>query len=149
MDIQSKSMMNNLVIGGIDEEQNETPIMVENAVKQFLIDDLEIPTDKVESITFDRLQRTGKKFQNKIRKIVVVFKDAKDKEFVKTHRAKLENTQKFMHDQYPPEIVTQRRNLVPILVKAKKDNKLAYIRYNKLIIDGREYTNGVYGKVPQ
>ena len=54
-----------------------------------------------------------------------------------------------MHDQYPPEIVEQRRKLVPILIKANKDNKTAYIRYNKLIIDGREYTDGVYGKVPQ
>ena len=149
MDIQSKSMMNNLVIGGIEEEQNETPIMVESSVKQFLCDDVQITTDKVESITFDRLQRTGKKFPNKTRKIVAVFKDSKDKEFVKTHRLQLENSQKFMHDQYPPEIVEQRRKLVPILIKAKKDNKTAYIRYNKLIIDGREYTDGVYGKVPQ
>ena len=52
-----------------------------------------------------------------------------------------------MHDQYPPEVIAQRKKLLPILKAAKQDNKDAYIKYNKLIVDGREYTGGKYGNI--
>ena len=54
--------------------------------------------------------------------------------------------QMFMHDQYP--VVAYRKKLVPILKHAKDDGKEAYIKYNKLIVDGAVYTDGDYGKVP-
>ena len=47
----------------------------------------------------------------------------------------------FMHDQYPPDVVA-------ILKRAKDDGKEAYIKYNKLIVDGGVYTDRDYGKVP-
>ena len=43
-----------------------------------------------------------------------------------------------------------RKNLLPLVKKAKDDNKdHVYIRYNKLIVDGREYTGGKYGHLPK
>ena len=35
--------------------------------------------------------------------------------------------------------------ILPLVKKAKDDNKCVYIRYNKLMVDGREYTGGKYG----
>ena len=71
----------------------------------------------------------------------------KDKEYVKSFRANINETQYYIHDQYPPEIVEQRKNLLPILKKAKTDKKDAYIKYNKLFVGGNLYTDGPYGKV--
>ena len=85
---------------------------------------------------------------NQHRKILAVFASTKDKTFVKSLKEKLEGTAKFMHDQYPANVVAYRKKLVPILKKAKDDGKDAYIKYNKLIVDGEVYTDGAYGKVP-
>ena len=50
-----------------------------------------------------------------------------------------------MHAQYPREIVQYRKKLLPLVKKDKDDNKGVYIKYNKLMVDGREYTGGTYG----
>ena len=52
-----------------------------------------------------------------------------------------------MHDQYPQEIVEERRRLIPIMLKARKAKKDAYIKYNKLFVDGKLNTNGEFGNV--
>ena len=52
-----------------------------------------------------------------------------------------------MHDQFPPEFVAQRKRLIPIMKKARADHKEAYIKYNKLFVDGSIYTTGPYGTV--
>ena len=85
---------------------------------------------------------------NRSRKILAVFSDVKHKTYVKTFRKQLENTDKFMHDQYPPEIVAYRKKLIPFMKLAKDDGKEAYIKYNRLIVDGEVYRDGAYGKIP-
>lgn len=149
VDMQSKSMINHLIIGGLDEAENETAEVTEKAVRAFMYEDLKLAQEKVTEIKFDRVQRTGTRLQNRPRKILAVFSDTRDKTYVKSFRRNLETTNKFMHDQYPPEVVAYRKKLVPFLKLAKDDGKDAYIKYNKLIVDGRIYTDGAYGKVPE
>ena len=72
----------------------------------------------------------------------------KYKTYVKSLREKLEETDKFMHDQYPADVVAHRKELVPILKRAKADGKQAYIKYNKLLVAGEVYSDGACGKVP-
>ena len=96
----------------------------------------------------DRVQRIGPRLPNKPRKILAAFADNHDKNYVKSFRKNIEDTQMFMHDQYPPDVVAYRKKLVPVLKRAKDDGKEAYIKYNKLIVDGEVYTDGDYGKVP-
>ena len=109
-DMQAKSMMNNLIIGGIAEAENGIEENVENTVRRFMLDDLKIPQEHVVDIKFERVQRTGQRMLNRSRKILAVFSDVKHKTFVKTFRKQLGNSDKFMHDQYPPEIVAYRKN---------------------------------------
>lgn len=148
-DIQSKSMINNLIIGGVDEVNFETEEGTKQQVGAFLRDDLQIPQDRLTNIKFERVQRIGARVQNRPRKILTVFADNRDKNFVKSFRGNLENSPKFMHDQYPAQIVAYRKKLVPFLKRAKDDGEEAYIKYNKLIIDGAVYTDGAYGPVPK
>ena len=146
-DIQSKSMINNLIIGGIEESDQESETQLENSVRSFFSDQLKIPEEKGNDIQFERIHRTGVKRASKPRNIVAVFMSKRDKDYVKSMRPGLRDTVFYMHDQYPTEILEQRKRLLPILKKAKSDNKDAYIKYNKLIIDGKIYTEGPYGKV--
>lgn len=52
---------------------------------------------------------------------------------------KLKDTAYGISQQYPKEIVDRRKKLVPIMARAKRDDKTAFMRYDKLIIDGEEY----------
>ena len=141
-------MINNLKIGGVNEVPFETEEQTKEQLCVFFRDDLHIPEDRLQNMKTDRIQRIGPRIPNKPRKILVAFTDNNDKNFVKSFRKHLENTQMFMHDQYPPDVVAYRKKLVPILKRAMDDGKKAYIKYNKLIVDGAVYTDGDFGKVP-
>ena len=180
--MQAKALINNLIIGGIEEDkivietltleaqemdktmkEDDTPQAAltgqmharqrlqttEESVAEFLKEDLKIPVDELKNINIVRCERIGLKRVGKNRNIVIEFKSVSDKEKVKSYRKLLQNTGKYMHDQYPPEIVALRRKLVPIMKKAKDDNKTAYIKYNKLYVDGEVYVSGPYGDTPQ
>ena len=147
-DMQAKSIINNLIIGGLDEVEEGMAEDVEHTVRSFMLDDLKIPRERIVEIKFERVQRTGLRTLNRYRKVLAVFSDTKDKTYVKTFRKHLENTDKFMHDQYPPEIVAYRKKLIPFMKLAKDDGKDAYIKYNRLIVNGEVYKDGVYGKIP-
>ena len=102
-DIQSKAMINNLKISGLDEAQDGMAEDVENTVRAFMFEDLKIPSERIAEIKFELVQRTGLKALNRSRKILAV------KTYVKTFRKNRESTNKFMHDQYPPEVVAYRK----------------------------------------
>ena len=147
-DMQSKSMINNLIVGGIKELENETTEQTEAEFRKFLANDLEVPPERINEIKLERAHRIGQRLVHQHRKILAVFTSVKDKTYIKSLRAKLEDTDKFMHDQYPANVVAYRKKLVPILKRAKDDGKEAFIKYNKLIVNGEVYTDGEYGKVP-
>ena len=65
----------------------------------------------------------------------------------KTRNTNLKVTGSYMHDQYQHELVEQREKLLPIMKRAKDDGKEAYIMYNKLIENVRNYIDGPYGRV--
>ncbi|XP_052820056.1 uncharacterized protein LOC128245877 [Mya arenaria] len=68
-----------------------------------------------------------------------------DKASFKTLRANIpDRSGKYMHDQFPPSVADQRRKLVPIMLAARKDGKDAYMKYNKLFVDGQIYTDGKF-----
>ena len=148
-DMKSKGMIGHLIIGGVDEGEEGMDEDTEETVRAFMYHDLKIPRDRVAQIKLERVQRTGLKALNRSRKILAVFKDVRDKTYVKSFRKNLDQTNKFIHDQYPPEVVAYRKKLIPFMKRAKDDGKEAYIKYNKLIVEGQIYTDGAYGKVPE
>ncbi|WAR16438.1 hypothetical protein MAR_031032 [Mya arenaria] len=151
IDINAKAMINNLIIGGIHEQGAGRPNSKEthDAMHGFMTTTLKIPKERASAIMFEKLSRIGTKQQGKHSSILAVFKTLSDKDCVKSNRNNNDskNTGIFMHDQYPPEIVSQRRKLIPVMVAARKDGKDSYIKYNKLYVDGKAYSNGKYGKV--
>ncbi|XP_060553617.1 uncharacterized protein LOC132714718 [Ruditapes philippinarum] len=70
------------------------------------------------------------------RKIVAKFAFYKDREMVRRLRTKLNDTQFYLHEQFPPEIVARRKSLLPKLKNAKKQGRQAWLAYDTLFIDG-------------
>ena len=64
-DIQSKAMINNLIIGGVDEVPFETEEQTKEQLGVFFRDDLHIPEDRLQNMKTDRIQRIGPRIPNK------------------------------------------------------------------------------------
>ncbi|KAJ8261599.1 hypothetical protein GJAV_G00156140 [Gymnothorax javanicus] len=58
LDLQARSMRDNLVFSGIPEQPTEDP---ETSVKEFMSKQLKLPTETVNNITFHRVHRLGTK----------------------------------------------------------------------------------------
>jgi hypothetical protein len=150
IDIQAKSMMCNLIIGGIKESKDETAEQTLGNVKKYFQDDLKIPEESLATLEIESARRIGVRRQSKPKNVLVTFNNLKTKNYVKSFKDNVNPRESglFMHDQYPPEVVSQRKLLVPIMKRAREAKKEAYIKYNKLIVDGKVYTDGPYGTVP-
>ena len=70
------------------------------------------------------------------RKIVYKFNLFTHREQVRRKKFKLENSNYYIHEQFPSEVVAGRRRLVPKLRDAKKNGKTAWVSYDTLYIDG-------------
>ncbi|XP_038156504.1 uncharacterized protein LOC119793395 [Cyprinodon tularosa] len=136
LDIQSRSMRDNLVFAGIAEQQDEDP---EAIVRKFLQKKLKIPADQVKNITFHRVHRLGGKKPDKSRPrpIVAKFEHYKQKEQVRSQGRELRGTDFSVNDQYPKEILDHRRALFPIRKKYISEGVRATVAVDKLYINGQ------------
>lgn len=134
LDLQARSMRDNLIFTGIPEPPADQP---ENAVKDFLIKQLKLPTDTVDNITFHRVHGLGQKHSYSTRPIIVKFEHFKQKELVQKQGRQLRGTDFGINDQYPPEIIHRRKQLFPIRKQMIKDGKRAIISVDKQYIDGQ------------
>ena len=136
LDLQCRSMKNNLVFHGIPEMVSEN---TEETLRKFFKDQLKI--DKF--IEIGNTHRFGKKGnydgKQKHRPIVARYIYHKDLRMVLSAGPQLKGTSYGINQQYPPEIEERRRKLYPKLKEAKDNGKRATIIRDKLIIDGKLY----------
>ncbi len=100
IDLQARSMRDNLVFSGIPESAEEDP---EATVKNFIKTYLKLPEDTVENICFERVHRMGAKKPGapRPRPIVAKFGYFKQKEQVKSRGRELKGTDFGVNDQFP------------------------------------------------
>ncbi len=110
IDLQARSMRDNLVFSGIPESAEEDP---EATVKNFIKTYLKLPEDTVENICFERVHRMGAKKPGapRPRPIVAKFGYFKQKEQVKSRGRELKGTDFGVNDQFPKEILERRKIL--------------------------------------
>jgi hypothetical protein len=107
LDLQSRSMRDNLIFDGIPETHEEDP---EAIIKDFIRKEMEI-TDDME---FHRVHRMGKKIGNKHRPIIAKFVLHKDKERVRRAApGTLRGKPYGVNEQFPKEINERRKQLYP------------------------------------
>lgn len=138
IDLQARSMRDNLVISGIPEQVDETP---EETVKSFIQNQLKLPAETVKNISFHRVHRLGGRRQEnqRPRPIVAKFEHFKQKELVKGRGRELRGTNFSVNDQFPREILDRRRVLFPIRKKLIGEGSRAVIAVDKLYVDGQLY----------
>lgn len=141
--LQSQSMRNNLVFCNIKENPDEKPLDTEEIIRHFMVEKLELAKEIVDQMKLERVHRMGAKSRNANfdRKIVCKFNLFTDREMVRKKRHKLEQTNYYIHEQFPPEIVAKRKKLIQKLKDAKAAGKAAWLSYDTLYIDGKPQKN--------
>ncbi|KAL0165966.1 hypothetical protein M9458_037810, partial [Cirrhinus mrigala] len=129
IDLQARSMRDNLVFSGIPESAEED---AEATVKSFIKTYLKLPEDTVENICFERVHRLGAKKSGapRLRPIVAKFGYFKQKEQVKNFS---------VNDQFPKEILERRKVLFPIRRSLIQKGSRAVIAVDWLYVDGQLY----------
>ncbi|XP_072558394.1 uncharacterized protein [Paramormyrops kingsleyae] len=138
IDLQARSMRDNLVFSGIPESAEED---AEIMVKTFIKTHLKLPEDTVESICFDRVHRLGAKRPGALRPrpIVAKFGNFKQKQQVKSRGRELKGTDFGVNDQFPKEILERRKVLFPIRRSSIQKGSRAVIAVDRLYVDGQLY----------
>ncbi|CAJ1055550.1 uncharacterized protein LOC119127540 [Xyrichtys novacula] len=143
LDMQSRSMRDNIIIHGLPETQKETYQSTEQLVKTFMKSTLKMEEREVDAIRFSRVHRVGQaeSSRQKSRPIVAKVVDTKMKISIMGRGKELRGTNYSISDQYPPEILRRRRLLHPVMTEVRKNNKKARLVTDKLYIDGKLYSN--------
>ena len=142
IDLQSRSMRDNLLFYNFKEATLPEARKDENCMKtifEFCQNTLEM-TNVQSTIKIDRAHRVGIYSNGKTRPIVVKFNYFQDKVNIKrlVHE-RSDSTDVKVSDQYPRAIQERRKTLIPELIKAKNEGKVAVLNYDKLLINGRRF----------
>lgn len=143
LDIQCRSMRDNLVFSGIPEQTQDNP---EQAIKDFMLSALKLSKETVNNITFHRVHRLGTNNKKNAdtkrpRPIVAKFEHYKQKELVKSKGKELRGTSFGLNDQYPRVIQDRRRILIPIMKQFRQNGRKAVLTVDRLYVDGQLYRN--------
>lgn len=138
-DLENRSRRNNLCFEGIPEEQEqykkESWAEAEEKVMKILED--KMPELSVRDIKVERAHRVGARKSSKPRAIVVKFLNYKDRERVLKSRRNLAGSRIFIREDFSDRTAEKRKLLIPEMMEARRNGKIAYIRYNKLIVHDR------------
>lgn len=132
LDLQTRSMRDNLIFEGIIETQEEN---TEEVLRDFLKSVMNI----TEEPQFQRVHRMGKKVQGRHRPIIAKFVLFKEREKVrKAAPSKLAGKPFGINEQFPKEINDRRKLLYPHYKQAKRLGKKAVMIADKLFVNGTQ-----------
>ena len=138
------SRRDNLIFHGIKEENDESNLQCDLAMRKFLCEKLELSGNEVNAMKFVRCHRLRGSKYDAVRPIIVRFREYSDREEIWRNLSKLRKTsQYYISEDFPPQMVYNRRKLMPIFAKARQSpglgkNKVA-LRGDTLIIDNVRY----------
>ena len=132
------TLLFNPIFYNIRDERQESDEECMNKFYNFLEDDLKITNAKM--IKTDRVHRLGRYSPVKTRPIIAKFCFYQDREMIRKAAKTLEGTQYSISQQFPKEINSRRKALVPTLKSLKEEGHRAYISVDKLYVDGELYT---------
>lgn len=144
LDMQCRSMRDNLLFYKIPEAINETDADCADKVLGLIEDTMGIDNAR-NNIKLHRAHRIGRFNPTKVRPIVAKFAFYPDREKVRMNAGKLKETQYGISQQFPKEVMDKRRELVPLMKQARREGKDAYIVVDKLYINKVLYKQGTIG----
>jgi chromosome segregation ATPase len=134
LDVQVRSMQDNLLFFGMNEQDNENPM---SAVLNFCGAELGI-SGAGTSIKLERAHRLGPRRPHKNRPLVAKFSFYQQREEVRKNAYKLRGSNYGISEQFPKEVQERRRRLMTAFHDARRQNKRAQLVRDRLYVDGRE-----------
>jgi hypothetical protein len=138
IDMQARSMRDNLIFKGVPESETETAEDIEITLKKIFTDQLHLAQELVDQLKFERVHRFGSPVF-KPRRIVARFTSFKDREAVRRNANKLKGSDIYISEQFPPEVMEERRKLWPEFKRCKEQNIPCRLTFDKLFIRGQRY----------
>lgn len=141
--LERKIRKKNLIFFGIKEgERNYFEL------QQSILDILKQKMDlNYNETNIEEVRRLGKKQNDeKTRPIVVTLNTLGIKINILKNKKKLNNTQYYIKEDFPPEILEERKKLSTQLQEERNKGRKAFLKYNKLIIIPEEQEDQQYQK---
>ena len=133
--LENQSRRNNIRIDGIPEETDETWDQMESKVKEAIEQKLQI-----QSVSIERAHRIGKRRSDgKPRTVICKLYDWKLKERLLKDARRKKPDGLFIKEDFADQTMKTRKALMPRLLEAKKQGKIAYFIVDKLVIKERAY----------
>lgn len=127
----------NLIIFGIEEMENED-YQIQQAKVQEVFDKTGAQAATANDII--DIRRLGKKTGNSTRPMMVELSSGNKKMEILRLSKNLKNTGWSINEDFPKEIQAQRKELLEQMKKARNEGHKATVKYNKLIVDGKDYS---------
>lgn len=120
----------NLIFFGVDETENGY-LNLQNKILDIINNIMKVDCQKGD---IECILRMGKKSE-KIRPIIVTFTTmGKKVELLKNKKLLQNNSTLYIKEDFPPEVLEERKKLRSQLEKEREQGRKAYIKYNKLVI---------------
>ena len=145
--LEVQSRRSNFKVYGVRDSSHETPAETEQVLRNVLIQQLQIPEEDVNNMSFERVHRISNTLAvnqtNKSkspRPIIAKASFYQDKEQILPYARSLPKGSKIgVANDFPKEIADMHKKLYPILKAAKAQKKKAFFNVDKLIIEGQVY----------
>ena len=151
VDLESRSMRDNLIFYGIPESRDEGGIEnCENLVKDLIRSTCDLNPAEIQ---FDRAHRLGSNKSRNPRPTVVKFHKYTDRELVRSrsmidpYKQNLRDRKQGIGQQQPQQLREARKALMPFAKQARDDGQSYQINGNKLFINNSLKKKYIDGKV--
>uniref|UniRef100_A0A8D9AH65 Endonuclease-reverse transcriptase n=1 Tax=Cacopsylla melanoneura TaxID=428564 RepID=A0A8D9AH65_9HEMI len=124
----------NVIIFGIEQEQGENYATLEEKLRNMIREKMDIT---ILSTEVDSVKRFGRA-QNNQRPIIMALTTWKRKMELISNGRKLKGTGISIREDFPQEVQRIRKSLYEEMMEHRRNGRKAYIRYDKLIIEGNE-----------
>ena len=131
VDLQCRSMKNNLIFTGLEGEYPEEGI--EEKLRDFLFYELNIG----QKIEFGNVHRFGRYIRGKSRPVVARFLYYNDLQLVKSRAYMLRGSSFGIREQFPASVEDKRKDLYPLMKKLRDDKQNAKLVRDKLYVRGK------------
>lgn len=130
--IERELRKRNIIIHGLKPASNlEKWNDLEQTVVKFFNEKLEVGV-RCEDI--DSVRRVGKAMENFTRPVIVELLSWRMKMLIIRNSYKLKDSGMFVSEDYPKDTLTQKKELIPKMLEARRLGKFAIIKYDKLIV---------------
>ena len=140
--LENQSRRNNLRIDGVPELPNESWEQTQDQVKKTFASKLQLSSEDIE---IERAHRTGNKRHStehrneepKPRTIVVKLNKFKDREAILKQAKVIKCKGLYINEDFSQKVLEKRKDLLPQMMKARQDGKIAFLSFNRLIVKER------------